>query len=79
MPSAQVFSVVDANQGFWQIQLDEESLRKCTFNTPFGRYRFQRLPFSISSAPEVFQKCIAHHLEGLEGVVNVMDDSTPAD
>ncbi|RVE62485.1 hypothetical protein OJAV_G00157530 [Oryzias javanicus] len=74
MPNARYFSVLDANHGFWQIQLDEESSHLCTFNTPFGRYRFNRLPFGISSAPEVFQRCIARHLEGLEGVVNVIDD-----
>ena len=74
MPNAKFFSVLDANHGFWQIQLDEESSHLCTFNTPFGRYRFKRLPSGISSAPEVFQRCIARHLEGLEGVVNVIDD-----
>lgn len=74
MPNARIFSVVDANHGFWQVQLDEESSKLCTFNTPFGRYRFLRLPFGVSSAPEVFQKCIAQRLEGLEGVVNVVDD-----
>uniref|UniRef100_A0A3P9J671 ribonuclease H n=1 Tax=Oryzias latipes TaxID=8090 RepID=A0A3P9J671_ORYLA len=74
MPNAKYFSVLDANHGFWQIQLDDESSHLCTFNTPFGRYRFKRLPFGISSAPEVFQRCIARHLEGLEGVVNVIDD-----
>lgn len=74
MPNARVFSVVDANHGFWQVQLDEESSKLCTFNTPYGRYRFLRLPFGVSSAPEVFQKCIAQRLEGLEGVVNIVDD-----
>ena len=74
MPRAKVFSVVDANQGYWQIQLDDESSKLCTFNSPSGRYRFKRLPFGISSAPEVFQRCLSQHLEGLEGVVNVMDD-----
>ena len=74
MPNAKVFSVLDANHGFWQIQLDEDSSKLCTFNTPFGRYRFKRLPFGVSSAPEVFQKYIAQRLEDLEGVVNVMDD-----
>lgn len=74
MPNARYFSVVDAYHGFWQIKLDQESSHLCTFNTPFGRYRFERLLFGISSAPEVFQRCVARHLEGLEGVVNVIDD-----
>lgn len=46
------FSTVDANSGFWTINLDEESSKLCTFITPFGRYRFLRLPFGVSSAPE---------------------------
>ena len=45
-----------------------------TFNTPFGRYRWKRLPFGISSAPEVFQ-CRLHQLiEGLSGVEVIADD-----
>lgn len=81
------FSVLDATHGFWQIQLDEESSKLCTFKTPFGRHCFKRLEiytvsvyhcfihcFSVSSAPEVLQKCIAQRLEDLEGVVNIMDD-----
>ena len=59
MPQAKVFSVLDATSGYWQVKLDEESSKLCTFNTPFGRYRFTRLPFGIKSAPEVFQNCTA--------------------
>lgn len=51
-----LFTIIDMKDGFWQLKLDEESSKLCTFNTPFGRYSFARLPFGISSAPEVFQK-----------------------
>jgi hypothetical protein len=54
MPEAKVFSVLNATSGYWQMKLNEESSKLCTFNTPFGRYRFTRLPFGIKSAPEVF-------------------------
>lgn len=74
MPNAKLFSVLDANQGFWQIKLDDDSSKLCTFNTPIGRYRFLRLPFGISSAPEVFQRAVAQMIEGLDGVVNIIDD-----
>lgn len=33
-----------------------------------------KLPFGISSAPELFQKCMNTRLKGLEGVLWQMDD-----
>ena len=41
IPDAKVFSVLDAESGFLQIKLDEESPYLSCFNsTPFGRHRF---------------------------------------
>ena len=57
------FTTADANCGFWQIPLDEESSKFCTFQTPFGRYKMLRLPFGIKDASEVFQ----HNMEKLFG------------
>ena len=74
MPNAKFMTVLDANHGFWQIQLDEESSKLCTFNTCFGRYRFNRLPFGIKSAPEVFTRTVRQLFENLEGVEVVVDD-----
>ena len=51
-----LFTVIDLKDEFWQVPLDYESLGLCTFNTPYGRYKFNVLPFGIASAPEVFQK-----------------------
>jgi len=42
-----VFSTLDLQDGYWKIQLDEESSLLCTFSTPLGRYRFTRMPFGI--------------------------------
>ena len=71
-----IYSKLDANSGFWQIPLDEKSRLLTTFITPQGRYCFNRLPFGISSAPEVFQRMISKILVGLEdqGVIVHMDD-----
>lgn len=53
---AKVFTVMDAKEGFWHVKLDEDSSLLTTFWTPFGRYRWTRLPFGLSSAPEEFQR-----------------------
>ena len=74
IPGATVFSTLDARSGFWQIKLDEASSKLCTFNSPFGRYRFTRLPFGIKSAPEVFQKSMSNLFEDIEGAKPLVDD-----
>ena len=33
---AKVFSTVDAKNGFWHVELDDDSSRLTTFNSPFG-------------------------------------------
>ena len=74
LAGARVFSTLDANSGFWQIPLDRQSALLTTFITPFGRYCFHRLPFGITSAPEHFQRRMSDLLNGLEGIVCMMDD-----
>ena len=69
-----MFTVVDAKNGFWQVQLDDESSYLTTFGTPWGRFRWLRMPFGISPAPEEFQRRLDEALEGLEGTKAVHDD-----
>ncbi|XP_064597501.1 uncharacterized protein K02A2.6-like [Liolophura sinensis] len=74
LANAKCFSHADAKNGFWQVELDEESSHQTTFETPWGRYRWLRMPFGISTAPEEFQRRINEALEGLDGVKVVHDD-----
>ena len=71
---AKIFSVFDASNGFWQVELDQASSLFTTFNTPFGRYCWKRMPFGINSAPEVWQRKMQEHVEGLHGVEVIADD-----
>ncbi|XP_014676736.1 PREDICTED: uncharacterized protein K02A2.6-like [Priapulus caudatus] len=70
---ATVFSL-DARHGYWSVQLDEESSRLTTFNSPFGRYCFRRLPFGLNLSQDVFQERMDNILERCTGVVGIADD-----
>ena len=59
-----VFSTLDLKDGYWRIQLHEESSQLCTFSIPLGRYWFTRMSFGIKSASEVFQRKMKRHLQG---------------
>lgn len=74
LSDAKVFSVLDATSGFWHIEPDETSSELLTFNTPFGRYQYLRMPISINSAPEIFQKRMTETFEDLGGVNTIADD-----
>ena len=74
LTGAKVFSTLDANHGYWQIPLDPASQRLTTFNTPFGRYCYTRMPFGVKSAQEIFQKRMVQHFGDLPGVKTDIDD-----
>ncbi|XP_055388193.1 uncharacterized protein LOC129616589 [Condylostylus longicornis] len=54
LAGSKYFSLLDANSGFWMLELDKESSFLCTFNTPFGSIKYLGHIFSshvISSDP----------------------------
>ena len=55
---SKIFSVLDASQAFYQIKVTERTSNYLTFNTPYGRFKFLRMPFGISSAPEVWERTV---------------------
>jgi len=71
---AKMFSVFDIKDAFQTIELTKESSMLTTMHTPWGRYRWTRLPFGVSAAPEEFQRRLHHTLCGIDGVVNIADD-----
>ena len=45
--NAKYLTVIDFKKCYWQCLLDEESSYLTTFNTPYGRFRFVRLPLVL--------------------------------
>ncbi|KAE8738913.1 hypothetical protein FOCC_FOCC015591 [Frankliniella occidentalis] len=68
------YSLFDLKDGFYHIELDEESQNKCCFATPFGIYKFLRCPFGLASAPELFQKLNEQVFGDIPNVIVYFDD-----
>lgn len=66
--------MLDLKDGFWQIVLNEESQRLCTFATPFGNYKFLRMPFGIKSGPKVYLKLNHMNFGDIRNVFAYIDD-----
>ena len=74
LSKAKIFSKLDLKSGYLHCELSQDSSYLTTMNTPFGRYRWKRLPFGLNVSSEIFQKKLLQALSGLEGVECVADD-----
>ena len=74
MKSAKYFSKLDIKDAFHQVELHPDSRHITTFITSKGLFRYKRLMFGISCAPEIFQKSIERMLLRCNGTINFIDD-----
>ena len=72
----QVFSTLDAQSGFWQIELEEQSKEKTAFSTRQGHYEYNVLPFGLKDAASSFERMMMMTLSNLVGpaVLVYLDD-----
>ncbi|XP_013167322.1 PREDICTED: uncharacterized protein K02A2.6-like [Papilio xuthus] len=71
---AKYFSKLDIKNAFHQVEIHPKSRDVTTFITSNGLYRYKRLMFGITCAPELFQKIMEKMLIKCEGVTNFIDD-----
>lgn len=72
---AQWFSTIDLTNAFFHIELDEGSRHLTNFFAGDGLYRYRRLPFGLTNAPDIFQETLQTVvLAGCEGQINYLDD-----
>ena len=52
-----IFTSLNLKSGYWQVELDEESIPLTAFTVgPLGFYECIRMPFSLTNTPETFQR-----------------------
>ena len=68
------FTKLDISIQYYTFLLDEASRNLCTFATPFGLYRYCRLPMGVSESPDIATENIHLVLDGIEDIKFYMDD-----
>jgi hypothetical protein len=68
MAGSRYFTLLDFENGYWNIPIKEEDKDKTGFVTPFGSFRFERMAFGLSGAPSTFQRVMDAMLVRLRDV-----------
>ncbi|UYV61734.1 K02A2.6-like [Cordylochernes scorpioides] len=68
------FTKLDLSSAYHQIEMDEASKNLLVVSTHRGLYRYNRLPFGISPASAIFQRCMDSLFHDVPNTVIYLDD-----
>ncbi|KAK2727057.1 hypothetical protein QYM36_007792 [Artemia franciscana] len=68
------FSKLDSTSRYLMLALTEKSSLVTTFNTPFGRYKYKRMPFGLICAQDEFQQKMVKTFGNLKGISVIVDN-----
>ena len=71
---ATYFTMLDLRTGYHYIPLDEPSILKTAFNSPFGTYKYVKVLFGLAQAPAYFQELMTGILKNFNFVIAYLDN-----
>ena len=71
---AKYFSTLDLQAGYHHISLDEASIPKTAFTSPFGKYEYIKVPFGLTQAPAYFQELMTGILKDFNFAIAYLDE-----
>ena len=74
LKGAKVFSTLDLESGYLQIEFSPESRKLTAFTINNTRYEWRHMPFGLNNAVSTYARLMNTVLSGIEGVTNFLDD-----
>ena len=69
-----LFTTLDLQSGYWQIEVEEVDKQKTAFSTGNDLWEFNVLPFGLTGAPATFQRCMNFILMDSTNAMVYIDD-----
>ena len=71
---AKYFTMLDLRAGYHHILLDKPSIPETTFNLPFRKYEYVKVPFGLAQAPAYFQELMTSILKDFNFAIAYLDN-----